>query len=120
MPAIHGSNSILLAIERRWACLIASFCTHFSRIAPPGRPFGGHGRAPGGPKGGPHDFGRPLGAQEGSMTAPDGLGEAPAGRPGRCKMLFFSIVFYNVFTFPMHLALWLMLFARDAKWEGQR
>ena len=45
----HGLNSILLAIERWWACLIASFCTHFSRIAPPGRPFGGHGRSPGGP-----------------------------------------------------------------------
>ena len=48
--AIHGSNSILLAIERRWACFIASFCRHFSGIAPPERPFGGHGRAPGGPK----------------------------------------------------------------------
>ena len=50
LPAIHGLNSILLAIERQWACLIASFCTHFSRIAPPERSFGGHGRAPGGPK----------------------------------------------------------------------
>ena len=50
LPAIHGLKSILLAIERQWACLIASFCTHFSRIAPPELPFGGHGRAPGGPK----------------------------------------------------------------------
>ena len=37
LPAIHGSNSILLAIERRWAWLIASFYTHFMRIALPGR-----------------------------------------------------------------------------------
>ena len=37
-----------------------------------------------------------LGAQEGSMRAPDGPGEAPAGRPGGCKMLIFHW-FYNVF-----------------------
>ena len=49
LPAIHGLNSILLAIERRWACLISLFCTYFSRFAPPELPFGGHGRAPGGP-----------------------------------------------------------------------
>ena len=46
------------------------------------------------------------------MRAPDGPGEAPAGLRGGRKMLFF-MCFYDVFTFPMHLASWLTLLALD-------
>ena len=60
-----------------------------------------------------------LGAQEGSMRAPDGFGEAPAGRPGERKMLFFRW-FYSVFMCPLHLAFSLVLFARVADCEAQR
>ena len=45
------------------------------------------------PEGSPEDFGMPVGAQKGYMKAPDGPGEAPAGRSGGCKMLNFSFVF---------------------------
>ena len=43
-----------------------------------------------------------VGAQDGSMNAPDGPGEAPAGRPGGRKMLIFMCV-YSVCRFRMHL-----------------
>ena len=53
------------------------------------------------------------------MRAPDGFGEAPAGRPGERKMLFFRW-FYRVFTCPLHLAFSLVLFARVAKVGAER
>ena len=45
------------------------------------------------------------------MMVPDGPGEAPAGLPGGCKLLFFPLFYHSVSTLSMHLAFWLMLLA---------
>ena len=58
-------------------------------------------------------FGRLVGGQRGSMRAPDGSGEAPAGGPGGSKIVFFFFnCFYCVFTFSMSLALMFMFWVR--------
>ena len=44
------------------------------------------------------------------MRVPDGPGEAPEGLLGGLKILLFHC-FYIVFTFSMHLALWLIRLA---------
>ena len=51
-----------------------------------------------------------LGRREGSMRAPGGPGEAPAGLPGGCKMMKVHW-FCVVFMFCMHLALRLTFLA---------
>ena len=77
-------------------CLLALLCLFICFQKAPRRPPG---------------FGKAVwGAQEGSMRAPDGSGEAPAELPGGCEMLIF-IGFYNVFMISTHLASWLMLLA---------
>ena len=43
-------------------------------------------------------FGRLFGGQSGAMKAPDGPGEAPEGRRGGCKMLFFHCFFFIVIS----------------------